>query len=230
MGRSTRTLFLTDGLHWSRSSKVLHAKGSELQAEGDLQGALDHYMRSLEVFDDQAITDYCIARILIHMDRFTEAYQRFEKILNGHGIGLHDGNDFLWMTDLGYTLVKLQSYENGVHYLQEGLQRMPYSCFAWNALGVAQAQMSQLQKAVDSLMEGLSCDPNSASMWNNLAVCYAYGNAGQQANEAMQKAVTSNSKCAHGQSWARRDTPVGSLHPTAGPSLKDVRQGFLCQV
>lgn len=30
-----------------------------------------------------------------------EAYQRFDKILNGHGIGLHDGNDFLWMTDLG---------------------------------------------------------------------------------------------------------------------------------
>lgn len=27
---------------------------------------------------------------------------RFEKLLNGHGIGLHDGNDFLWMTDLGY--------------------------------------------------------------------------------------------------------------------------------
>ena len=30
-----------------------------------------------------------------------EAYERFDKILAGHGIGLHDGNDFLWMTDLG---------------------------------------------------------------------------------------------------------------------------------
>ena len=27
--------------------------------------------------------------------------------MNGHGIGFHDGNDFLWMTDLGYVLVQL---------------------------------------------------------------------------------------------------------------------------
>ena len=98
------------------------------------------FVRSLDIFDDQAITDYCIARILINLGRFQEwlplwvskkvlivtssilellvilryfllliptvhglqeAYQRFDKILNGHGIGLHDGNDFLWMTDLG---------------------------------------------------------------------------------------------------------------------------------
>merc|ERR1712167_330893 len=105
--RNTSTLFETDALHWGRSAKVLHSKASELQASGDLHGALDHYLRSLEVFDDQAITDYCIARILINLGRYEEAYSRFNKILTGHGIGLHDGNDFLWMTDLGYLLVRM---------------------------------------------------------------------------------------------------------------------------
>ena len=161
--------------------KVLHAKASELQALGQLEEALDYYQQSLSIFDDQAITDYCIARILINLGRFSEAYRSFEKILNGHGIGLHDGNDFLWMTDLGYLMVKLGSDEQGANYLQEGLNRMPYSCFAWNALGVAQARQGKLEQALASLTQGLQCDPDSAITWSNMAVVYAYGNAGDQA-------------------------------------------------
>lgn len=207
--RGPSSLFETDALHWSRSAKVLHSKASELQARGDLEPALETYLRSLEVFDDQAITDYCIARILINLERYDEARERFTKILNGHGIGFHDGNDFLWMTDLGYLLVRMGSPQEGAHYLQEGLKRMPYSCFGWNALAVAQAHMNQLQEAVQSLGTGLQCDPDSASMWNNLAVVYAYGNMAQQALEAWQRArdlnatlpaVEHNSKALFGQS------------------------------
>merc|ERR1711957_169384 len=142
--------------------------------------------------DDQALTDYCIARVLIHLDRFQEAFQRFQKIMNGHGIGFHDGNDFLWMTDLGYVLVKLGEYSQGAHYLQEGLNRQPYNCFAWNALAVAQAHQGTLELAVSSLSTGLECDGQSASTWNNLAVVYAAGNQLQGAREALQRAATIN--------------------------------------
>ena len=79
---------------------------------------------------------------------------RFEKLLNGHGIGLHDGNDFLWMTDLGYLLVRLGQDAQGAHYLEEGLRRMPYSGYGWNALGVAQARQQQLPEALQSLSQG----------------------------------------------------------------------------
>jgi len=191
--KNSQRLFETDAEHWGRSAKVLHSKASELQARDDLHGALSYYLKSLEVFDDQAITDYCIARILINLGRFQEAYARFDKILKGHGIGLHDGNDFLWMTDLGYVFVKLDAYQQGIHYLKEGLQRMPHNCFAWNALAVAQAKLSQLEPAINSLMDGLQCDPESVSMWVNLAIAYAYGNAGQQANQALERAVALNS-------------------------------------
>ncbi|CAE7576574.1 unnamed protein product [Symbiodinium natans] len=189
---SPAVLFLKDAQHWNGSVKVLHAKASELQALGELEEALHYYQKSLDIFDDQAITDYCIARILINLGRFTEAHQRFEKILNGHGIGLHDGNDFLWMTDLGYLLVQLGSDQNGAHYLQEGLNRMPYNCYGWNALGVAQARQGQLEQAHASLTQSLQCDPESAVTWSNLAVLYAYGNAGEQASEALQQALRLN--------------------------------------
>merc|ERR1712187_574197 len=112
----------------------------------------DHFLRSLQVFDDQALTDYCIARIYIHLDRFQEAFQRFNKILTGHGIGLHDGNDFLWMTDLGYTLVKLAEYEQGVHWLKQGLDRFAWNCYGWNALGVAHAHLGNLEGAAQSFI------------------------------------------------------------------------------
>ena len=189
---SPSVLFVKDAEHWHRSVKVLHAKASELQALGQLEEALDYYQQSLSIFDDQAITDYCIARILINLGRFSEAYRSFEKILNGHGIGLHDGNDFLWMTDLGYLMVKLGSDEQGANYLQEGLNRMPYSCFAWNALGVAQARQGKLEQALASLTQGLQCDPDSAITWSNMAVVYAYGNAGDQASQALQEALRLN--------------------------------------
>jgi len=186
-------LFGADAQHWGRSAKVLHQFAVELQAAGDLHRALDHYNRSLKIFDDQALTDYCIARILIHLDRFEEARSRFEKILQGHGIGFHDGNDFLWMTDLGYTLVQLGHDREGAHYLQEGLRRMPANCFGWNALGVAQGRLGQLEPALQSLSTGLNCDQGSVSLWNNLALVYAYGNLAQNAQEALQQALALNS-------------------------------------
>mmetsp|Transcript_12602 Transcript_12602/g.28553 ORF Transcript_12602/g.28553 Transcript_12602/m.28553 type:complete len:738 (+) Transcript_12602:62-2275(+) len=190
--RNTRTLFEEDADHWSRSAKVMHSKASELQGRGDLEGALDGYLKSLAIFDDQAITDYCIARIYINMGRFQDAYDRFNKILTGHGIGFHDGNDFLWMTDLGYLLVQIGADGDGASYLQEGLERMPYSCYGWNALGVAQARMGKLEDALQALSQGLACDNTSASIWNNLALVYAYGNAMNEAQHALQQAAALN--------------------------------------
>jgi len=190
--QSPAVLFMKDAEHWHGSVKVLHAKASELQAKGDLVEALHYYQRSLDIFDDQAITDYCIARILINLSRFQEAYQRFDKILNGHGIGLHDGNDFLWMTDLGYLMVRLGSDAQGANYLQEGLRRMPYSSYAWNALGIAQARQGQLPEALESLGQGLQVEPENHIIWSNMATIYAYGQAPEQALQALKEAMRLN--------------------------------------
>jgi len=81
----------------------------------------------------------------------------------------------------------------GIHHLQEGLKRMPHSCFAWNALGVAQARLGALEDALVSLEQGLFCDPESAGVWVNLALVYAHGNAPAQATEALERAVALNS-------------------------------------
>eukprot|EP00927_Polykrikos_kofoidii_P022003 TRINITY_DN20663_c1_g1_i1.p1 TRINITY_DN20663_c1_g1~~TRINITY_DN20663_c1_g1_i1.p1 ORF type:complete len:830 (+),score=110.85 TRINITY_DN20663_c1_g1_i1:186-2675(+) len=191
--RSTEDLFLQDGKHWSRSSKVLHSVASELQGKGDLHGALDNYLKSLEVFDDTAITDYCIARIQINLGRYQEALERFNKILTGHGIGLHDGNDFMWMTDLGYLLVRLGDFDQGIHYLEDGLKRMAWSCYGWNAVGVAYAHKGDLAKASEALLTALECDKSSAITWSNLGVINAYrGNMVAETRECVQNSLALN--------------------------------------
>jgi len=200
-----------------RSAKVLHQHAVELQSHDDLNAALDYYVRSLEIFDDQALTDYCIARILIELNRFEEARQRFVKILNGHGIGFHDGNDFLWMTDLGYTLVKLGDYQTGAHWLSEGLRRMPAQCYAWNALGVAQAQSGQPQKAVESFGNGLQCDASSAVIWSNLATVYASASMLKEAIEALQQAAAINSS--HPIVAHNAQVFTGQAHASAQPQF-----------
>ena len=46
-----------------------------------------------------------------------------------------------------YTLVKLGEYAQGEEYLKQGLDRMSGNCYAWNAIGVAQAHRENLKKA-----------------------------------------------------------------------------------
>eukprot|EP00913_Durusdinium_trenchii_P011482 g10781.t1 len=94
------------------------------------------------------------------------------------------------MTDLGYLLVRLGSDAQGAHYLQEGLRRMPYSSYGWNALGVAQARQGQLQEALDSLNQGLQIEGENPLLWSNMATIYAYGQAPEQALQALNLGYT----------------------------------------
>merc|ERR1712182_159478 len=110
--QSKDRLFATDAVHWSKSAKVLHQYAIVLQERGDLHSALWHYVKSEQIFDDQAITDYCIARILLHLDRVPEALAYFDKTLNGHG----------------------EQLDQGIYYMKEGLNRSPHNCYGWNAL------------------------------------------------------------------------------------------------
>ena len=50
--------------------------------------------------------------------------------------------------------MRLGSDVQGAQYLQEGLRRMPYSGYGWNALAVAQARQNQLSEALESLSQG----------------------------------------------------------------------------
>ena len=71
---STRyLLFQVDMEKWPRSVKTQHQWATVLHKDNRLEEALVHYRNSLEIFDDNALTDYCIASIMIELNRFEEA-------------------------------------------------------------------------------------------------------------------------------------------------------------
>merc|ERR1712046_13120 len=141
------------------------------------------------ILDDNALTDHCIAQIYIETGQYTEALQRFEKILKGHGVGFSAFNLWMLYIDYGFTLVALSRFEDAVPQLEYGLQRNTAVPHGLNALGYAQASMNQLQQAQDAFAKGLEYDPENPILWNNLAVVWMAAGALQQAAQGLERAL-----------------------------------------
>ena len=198
--RSRVSLFGEDAKHFSRSAKTLHQFATVLHKTGHLSEALQLYESSLSVFDDNALTDYCIAQIHAERDEFEKAYSRFVKIANGHGIGFGGFNRFLFLVDFGYTCVALGRYDEAIPLLQEGLDLNLDVPHALNAMAVAKvrlaeqadsskAYMSLLQEAVHTLETGLRYDPGNIWIWNNLAGVLLMGREVKGAVNASSRAL-----------------------------------------
>ena len=104
-----------------RSAKVLHQFAVLLQARGKLDEALDYYQRAIRVFDDNAMSDYCVARIYLEQNDCEKALKVFIKINDGHGIGFGDHNQFLLNNDFGYALTCMSAWNEAIPILEEGI-------------------------------------------------------------------------------------------------------------
>jgi tetratricopeptide (TPR) repeat protein len=169
MWRSRVTLFGGDARNFTRSAKTLHQFATTLHRTGHLEEARGLYEASLAVFDDNALTDYCIAQIDLERNKFESAYDRFVKIANGHGIGFGGFNRFLLLVDFGFACVALGRHDQAVPLLEEGLGLNLDVPHGLNALAVAYAHLGQPNKAIDSLTTGLKYDPTNVWLFNNLA-------------------------------------------------------------
>eukprot|EP00452_MALV-II_sp_L67-6_P000339 gene339-73_t len=145
--RSKDVLFEVDAKAsaWQpRSAKVLHQYAVFLQTQGKLDDALSYYQQALNVFDDNAMSDYCVARIYLEKNDCTKALQVFFKINDGHGIGFGDHNQFLLNNDFGYALTCVQAYQDAIPILEEALQLMnPNFPYIYNALAMSYYFSSQ---------------------------------------------------------------------------------------
>ncbi|CAE8731778.1 unnamed protein product, partial [Polarella glacialis] len=145
--RSKVALFHADMLVWHRSAKVSHQFASLLHGGGRLEEAIAHYSRSLEIHDDNALTDYCIAHCLLQLESYTEAGQRFDKIMAGHGIGFGAHNSYVLHLDRGWLLAKVGRHADALPILEQGLRQKPDfagRAYAWNALGVVRAKSGRV--------------------------------------------------------------------------------------
>ncbi|CAD7923986.1 unnamed protein product [Amoebophrya sp. A120] len=203
--RSKEVLFEKDAKasKWQpRSAKVLHQFAVLLQARGDHDLALDYYQKALDVFDDNAMSDYCMARIHLEKGDCESGLKIFIKINNGHGIGFGDHNQFLLNNDFGYALSCVGAYDEAVPILEEALQLMnPNFAYVYNSLALGifhlatsspdklpQGGQTGLQRVVDLLQQALSLHPDEFTLWFNLGVVLLKGNVVQEAQNSFVEA------------------------------------------
>eukprot|EP00927_Polykrikos_kofoidii_P070802 TRINITY_DN67186_c0_g1_i1.p1 TRINITY_DN67186_c0_g1~~TRINITY_DN67186_c0_g1_i1.p1 ORF type:complete len:706 (-),score=96.84 TRINITY_DN67186_c0_g1_i1:396-2513(-) len=187
--RSSEALFAADALAWPNSVKTRHQIGTVYHAQSRYDEALDHYNASLQVLDDNALTDHCIAQIFIETGRYPEAVERFEKIMRGHGIGFSQFNLWMLYVDYGFALTALSQFEQAVPALEHGLRVNAAIPHGQNSLGYAYANLHQMQNAQDAFARGLEYDPDNCIIWNNLAVVWMTAGALQQAAQGLERAL-----------------------------------------
>ena len=174
--RSRVTLYGDDARSYPRSAKTLHQFGTTLHRAGYLDEALSLYEESLSIYDDNALTDYCIAQIQTERGQWPLAYQRFQKIMAGHGIGFGGFNRFLLLVDFGWVCVALGKEDEGIGLLREGLSLNLDVPHALNALGIALARQGKLQESINAFETGLRYDPGNFWIWSNMAAVLLVGN------------------------------------------------------
>jgi len=152
--------------------------------------ALAHFETSIKYHDDNALTDYCIAQLHIRRNQPILAIERFEKIMQGHGIGFGGFNTFMLYIDYGYAMVNVQQWDLAINLLKQGLKMNADVPYAWNALGFVYAQKQMWKEAAESFTEGLGWDPENPFIWNNMAAIYIIAENYEGARQVLVKVLT----------------------------------------
>lgn len=187
--RSSEALFEADAKAWPNSVKTRHQVATVYHARNLYAEALENYNASLQVLNDNALTDFCIAQIYIETGQFPAAMERFEIISRGHFVGFSHFNLYMFYVDYGFALVSVNRFEEAIEPLRVGLKRNAALPHGQNALGFAYVRLNQLQEAQDAFATGLEYDPDNALIWNNLACVWMIAGAFDQAEKGLQRAL-----------------------------------------
>ena len=169
------SLYKADAMNFPRSCKTMHQWGATLLTGNRLEEAESVLKASLEIFDDNALTDYLIAQIHLERGEDWKAYERLSKVADGHGIGFTDFSRFMFLVDYGVVLTKLGSVEQAViDMILEGLDIYKWVGYAWHALSVLAARRGEWERGVGWVGEAVKMDEFRWEAWNT-AACIALG-------------------------------------------------------
>jgi len=168
--QSCEHLFTADAISYPRSAKALHQLGTVLHKQERWDEALSAFRTSLSIFKQNALTEYCIAQILLQNSRAEEAKVHFESILSGHGMGFGSHNLFALYADYGFALLMLGRFQDALPPLTQGLKMNEDLPYALNALGYSLAHLGRNEEAVTAFQRGIRYDPTNPYLTNNLGV------------------------------------------------------------
>jgi len=161
-------LFGPDLVSYPRSAKAQHQYATILHRVNRFEEARQHFETSLSIFSDNALSEYCIAQILLETGKPQEALARLEHILQGHGLGFGTFNIYALYVDYGFTLMMLRRFEEAIPHLLHGLKLNEDVPHGLNALGYSYVSLGRLQDAIAAFERGLYYEPENPYLMNNL--------------------------------------------------------------
>ncbi len=128
-------------------------KGSKRQRNGDLQAALQHYQKALQIAPDFYPALNNLGAIYLRQKDITRAKDAFLRLLT---LNPDDAEPYI---NLGHALYQEGQYPPAIERLQEGLKRSPRSALGHFLLGCAYMKLEDLEKAEPNLKMAYSLDP-----------------------------------------------------------------------
>lgn len=208
--RTPTTLFQADSV-WDRSVKVLHQVGVVEREHGRHMEALAFFNRSLQAFDDNALTDFMIAQIQLDYGQCDEALARFHKINDGNGIGFGDHNHALLVTEFAFADVCTKHFEHAVGLFGTELEHTTNRPYLANAYAFALEAVGNKQEAIDVMQATIDKSPQHALTWINLGtLCFinSLHECFEQSYEMAAQVTSSEEEKLDLQKAVREKTPL----------------------
>ena len=160
--------------------------GNALLQKGNVDDAIAHFQRALQIKADSAEVCYDLGNALLQKGNVDEAITQYQKALqiNPDFAGAHN--------NLGNVLLKMGNVDEALAHFQKALQINPNSVEAHINLGNVLLKMGNVDEAITHFQKALQINPNSVEAHNNLGnVLLKMGNV-DEAITHFQKALQIN--------------------------------------
>jgi tetratricopeptide (TPR) repeat protein len=161
--RDSATLF-AHALAVDERNPVAHVNlGVELGVRGDLDGAVSHIERALELRPDLVVARIALGNMLMRRGRPEDAITHYRAAVAA------DPASARALTNLGYAQLQLGRLDEAIASLEAALRVDPDFPTAHNDLGMARARRGEADAARAHFERAVAVDPRYAEAHNNLA-------------------------------------------------------------
>ncbi|MDI6827721.1 MAG: tetratricopeptide repeat protein, partial [Armatimonadota bacterium] len=215
--KNSVTLFTHSLTSTSNNALAHNNLGLALADSDDVDAAIRHYERALEIKPDFPLAHNNMGLALLKVKRFNEAIFHFKEALesepnsavfrNNYGTALMEQGmldeaieqfkralrinpDYAAAyTNMGLALAKLGDFDGAISEYEKSLKLDPHDERTVINLGVALAMQGKLDSAVEVYQRALSLNPKSADIHNNLGLAYASQGKIDEALEHYEEAI-----------------------------------------
>jgi len=136
--------------------------GNILMENGQLEQALHHFQKAIQIKPSYLEAQMNLANTLIHQGKHQEAIEQYKKLS-----GRYPGNAMIF-NNLGAAIFKTGKVNEAIPYYINAIQLKPKYAEAYNNLGVALRQNNRKSKALVMFQKALAIDPDYEQAYDNM--------------------------------------------------------------